>query len=129
MSLTDIISQYTKLAGQHASNNEADGGLLGMAKSLLGNEVSGNLIQKFLSNLSPDIIQKLSALKALGSNETSNPESSENFVAMFKQLAGQFATKDTDQQVSELAEPDNANLVAKALDMAKGFGINLDKLL
>ena len=48
---------------------------------------------------------------------------------MFKQLAGQFAAKDTDQQVSELAEPDNANLVAKALDMAKGFGINLDKLL
>lgn len=129
MSLTDIISQYTKLAGQNSSNNETGGGLLGMAKSLLGNEVSGNLIQKFLSNLSPDIIQKLSALKVLGSNETSNPDSSENFIAMFKQLAGQFAAKDTDQQVSELAKPDNANLVAKALDMAKGLGINLDKFI
>lgn len=129
MSLTDIISQYTKLAGQTSTNNEAGGGLLNMAKSLLGDEVSGNLIQKFLSNLSPDIIQKLSALKALGSNETSNPDSSENFLAMFKQLAGQFAVKDTDQQVSELAKPDNANLVAKALDMAKGLGINLDKFI
>lgn len=129
MSLIDVISQYTKLAGQLSNNDSGAGGLLDMAKGLLGNELTGGLIEKFLGNLSPDIIQKLSALKALGGNEAGTPNSSENFLSMFTQLASQFAGQNTEQQVSELAKPDNANLVAKALDMAKGLGINLDSFI
>ncbi len=129
MLLTDIIAQYTKLTGQSAATDEGSNSLFNMAKSFIGNEATSGIIQKFLGNLSPEIIQKLSALKEMGSDKTSNPESSENFIAMFKQLASQFANKDKEQQVSELSNPDNANLIAKAAEMAKGFGINLDKLL
>lgn len=129
MSLTDILSQYTKLAGQLSGDSQSSG-LLGMAKSLIGNEAASSLIQKFLTNLSPDIIQKLSALKVLGdSSATAAPDSTESFISLFKNLSEKFTNQDTNQQVADLAEPENANLVGKALDIAKGLGINLDSLI
>lgn len=129
MLLTDIIAQYTKLTGQSNAANEGSNSLFSMAKSFIGNSTTSNIIQKFLGNLPPEIIQKLSALKVMGSDKTDTPDSSENFITTFKQLASQFASKDKEQQVSELSESENANLIAKAAEMAKGFGINLDKLL
>lgn len=129
MLLTDIIAQYTKLTGQSNATNEGSNSLFSMAKSFIGNSTTSDIIQKFLGNLPPEIIQKLSALKVMGSDKTNTPDSSENFIAAFKQLASQFASKDKEQQVSELSESENANLIAKAAEMAKGFGINLDKLL
>lgn len=128
MSLSDILSQYTKLAGQLSGENQGSG-LLGMAKSLIGNEAASTLIQKFLTNLSPDIIQKLSALKVLGDSSTLQPNSSESFIDLFKTLSEKFTNQDTNQQVADLAKPDNANLVGKALDIAKSLGINLDNLI
>ncbi|AWM78894.1 hypothetical protein DKL61_00105 [Gammaproteobacteria bacterium ESL0073] len=128
MSLSDILSQYTKLAGQLSGENQGSG-LLGMAKSLIGNEAASTLIQKFLTNLSPDIIQKLSALKVLGDSSTPQPNSSESFIDLFKTLSEKFTNQDTNQQVADLAKPDNANLVGKALDIAKSLGINLDNLI
>lgn len=117
MLLTDIIAQYTKLTGQSNAANEGSNSLFSMAKSFIGNSTTS------------DIIQKLSALKVMGSDKTDTPDSSEIFITTFKQLASQFASKDKEQQVSELSESENANLIAKAAEMAKGFGINLDKLL
>lgn len=128
MSLSDILSQYTKLAGQLSGENQGSG-LLGMAKSLIGNEAASTLIQKFLTNLSPDIIQKLSALKVLGDSSTPQSNSSESFIDLFKTLSEKFTNQDTNQQVADLAKPDNANLVGKALDIAKSLGINLDNLI
>lgn len=130
MSLFDAISQYTKLAEQLSSNsaNGSSNGLLDMAKQLLGGE-KGNLIQSFLSNLSPEIIQKLSALKALASGEGGSVNSQEGFMDTFKQLASKFASQDTNQQVAQLSEPQNINLISKAAELAKSFGINLDNLV
>ena len=127
MLLLDIVSQYTKLAGQ--SSNTGAGGLFGMAKGLLGNEVSSALIQQFLTNLSPAIIQKLSALKALGGVTTNTPDSSEGFMSLFNQLISQFSDKQTTEQVADLAQPESANMVSKALDLAKNFGIDLNKFI
>lgn len=127
MSLLNIISEYTKLAGQ--SSNTGSDGLLGMVKRLLGNEVSGSLIQQFLANLSPDIIQKLSALKALGSESINTPDSSDGFTSLFNQLVNQFSNKETTEQVTDLTKPASADMVAKALDIAKGFGLDLNKFI
>lgn len=126
MSIYDTISQYSKLAEQFSSQS-GGGGLLDMAKQLLGGSAN-DLIQKFLVALPPELIQKLSVLKSLGAGEGGSVDSKENFIDTFKQLATQFSTQDTDKQVSELSNLSNANLISKAAEMAKQFGINLDNL-
>lgn len=127
MSLLDIITQYTKLAGQPSESGLS--GLLGMAKSLLGNELSNTVIQQFLANLSPDILQKLSALKALGGNTANTPDSLDSFMTLFNQLISQFSNKQTDEQVTDLAKPESTNMIANALEIAKSLGIDLNKFM
>lgn len=127
MAFTNVLSQYTKLAGQFSNNQSF--GLLGMAKGLIGNEMTSLLIQKFLSNLSPSIIQKLSVLKALGHNETYQLDTSENFISLFNSLLETFVNQDIDLQVSELALPDSVDFIISAIDMATSLGIDIDSFI
>lgn len=121
MSLTEVISQYFKL--YRGSN----GGLMSIVSKLFKDNDSSQLISsKLLTNLSPEMIQKLSALRSLGKNQLTTIDSSDNFIHTFQQLANKFANKDTHQQIEKLAKPENANYLSNAIYMAKKFGINLD---
>lgn len=124
MSLTEVITQYFKLS------RESGSGLMSIVTKLFKNSNSSNLISsKLLTNLSPEMIQKLSALRSLGKNQLTTINSSDNFIHTFQQLANKFASKDTHQQIEKLAKPENANHLSYAVYMAKKFGINLDNHL